>query len=192
MSAQANRPTEAGIGKAQYRVMNWPAYDRALVQRGSLTSWFDEGFLRERWRPAPTGQRRTWRKVHLAFDADVEADHPRTQALAEIAHQGLSEWKKIDRLSSPQSRRKWHLPLQTTGWRSPGLPSVRNPGDGGACASGRLEYHDLPRHTRFHSSRGYFVLSKRGSGEIQPSVYLCTNAHHTLLLVDQQKRQLGG
>jgi len=27
------------------------------VQRGNLTIWFDEVFLRERWRPAPTGQR---------------------------------------------------------------------------------------------------------------------------------------
>ena len=41
----------------QYRVTNWPEYDRALVQRGSLTIWFDEAFLRERWRPAPTGRR---------------------------------------------------------------------------------------------------------------------------------------
>ncbi len=57
MSTQANRPTEAGIGKAQYRVTNWPEYDRALVQRGSLTLWFDEMFLRERWWPAPTGKR---------------------------------------------------------------------------------------------------------------------------------------
>jgi hypothetical protein len=258
MSHQANPPTEAPTGKAKYRVTNWPEYDRALVQRGSLTIWFDEAFLRERWRPAPTGrrgapfeyadiaiqallmlkavfnlpyrmveglarsivrwlglelsipdhtvlsrraqtltvniprrqrtgpvhvvvdstglkiygegewkvrrhgagQRRTWRQVHLAFDADVkdvigvevtteewtdgevfeglldqiegdiaqvdgdgaydsrgvydaalergakvavpprenavpwEADHPRTQALAEIAEQGLPEWKK--------------------------------------------------------------------------------------------------
>lgn len=57
MSAQANRPMEAATEKVQYRVTNWPEYDRALVQRGSLTIWFDEGFLRERWRPAPTGQR---------------------------------------------------------------------------------------------------------------------------------------
>lgn len=57
MSAQANRPTEAATEKVQYRVTNWPEYDRALVQRGSLTIWFDEAFLRERWRPVPTGKR---------------------------------------------------------------------------------------------------------------------------------------
>lgn len=57
MSAQAHRPTEATAEKVQYRVTNWPEYDRALVQRGNLTIWFDEVFLRERWRPAPTGQR---------------------------------------------------------------------------------------------------------------------------------------
>jgi hypothetical protein len=57
MSAQANRPMEAATEKVQYRVTNWPEYDRALVRRGSLTIWFDEEFLRARWRPAPTGRR---------------------------------------------------------------------------------------------------------------------------------------
>jgi len=57
MSTQAHRPTEATTEKVPYRVTNWPEYDRALVQRGNLTIWFDEVFLRERWRPAPTGQR---------------------------------------------------------------------------------------------------------------------------------------
>lgn len=57
MSNQANPLAETSTGKAKYRVTNWPEYDRALVQRGSLTIWFDEAFLRERWRPAPTGNR---------------------------------------------------------------------------------------------------------------------------------------
>ena len=35
------------VKKAKYRVTNWPEYDRALVQRGSLTVWFDAEFLRE-------------------------------------------------------------------------------------------------------------------------------------------------
>jgi hypothetical protein len=41
----------------KYRVTNWPESDRALVQRGHLTRWFEETFLREHWRPAPTGKR---------------------------------------------------------------------------------------------------------------------------------------
>ena len=57
MTAQTDRPMEVVTEKVQYRVTNWPEYDRALVQRGSLTIWFDEEFLRERWRPAPTGKR---------------------------------------------------------------------------------------------------------------------------------------
>ena len=43
--------------KAQYRVTNWREYDRALVERGSLTVWFDEEFVREHWRPKATGRR---------------------------------------------------------------------------------------------------------------------------------------
>ena len=57
MSNQAHPMTETSTGNATYRVTNWPAYDRALVQRGRLTIWFDEAFLRERWRPVPTGKR---------------------------------------------------------------------------------------------------------------------------------------
>lgn len=56
MPHHASPPTAASTGKAKYRVTNWPEYDRALVRRGNLTIWFDESFLRERGRPAPTGQ----------------------------------------------------------------------------------------------------------------------------------------
>lgn len=57
MTAPVLQPTKAKTEKVQYRVTNWPEYDRALVRRGSLTLWFDDVFLNERWRPAPTGRR---------------------------------------------------------------------------------------------------------------------------------------
>jgi hypothetical protein len=57
MTTQASQPMEVALPKVQYRVTNWPEYDRALVRRGSLTIWFDEAFLQDRWRPAPTGKR---------------------------------------------------------------------------------------------------------------------------------------
>ncbi len=57
MTAEAIPAVQAATQKIQYRVTNWPGSDRALVRRGSLTIWFDEEFLRERWRPAPTGRR---------------------------------------------------------------------------------------------------------------------------------------
>jgi hypothetical protein len=43
------------VKKAQYRVTNWPEY-RALVQRGSLTVWFDDAFLHGHWRAAHNGK----------------------------------------------------------------------------------------------------------------------------------------
>jgi hypothetical protein len=57
MTTQASQPMEVALPKVQYRVTNGPEYDRALVRRGSLTIWFDEAFLQDRWRPAPTGKR---------------------------------------------------------------------------------------------------------------------------------------
>ncbi len=37
-----------------YKAKNWPAYNEALKQRGSLTIWFDPDMV---WVPPPTGKR---------------------------------------------------------------------------------------------------------------------------------------
>jgi len=37
-----------------YKTKNWPAYNDALKQRGSLTIWFDPDMV---WVPPPTGKR---------------------------------------------------------------------------------------------------------------------------------------
>ena len=41
--------------KTKYRVGNWRAYERALVQRGDVTLWLSAD-AREGWRPSPSGQ----------------------------------------------------------------------------------------------------------------------------------------
>ena len=41
--------------KAKYRVENWRAYERALVQRGDVTLWLSAD-ARNAWRPSPSGQ----------------------------------------------------------------------------------------------------------------------------------------
>ena len=40
-------------GSPEYRVTNRSEYDRALVNRGNLTIWFDEASIRDQWTPAP-------------------------------------------------------------------------------------------------------------------------------------------
>lgn len=59
METQATSSTHIASsgGKAKWRVTNWSEYDRALVQRGDLTVWFDEEFVQKHWRPDPTGKR---------------------------------------------------------------------------------------------------------------------------------------
>jgi hypothetical protein len=42
--------------KAKYRVKNWSAYNQALIQRGSLTVWFDEEALEGWAHPDQTGK----------------------------------------------------------------------------------------------------------------------------------------
>ena len=43
--------------KTAYRVNNWPAYDKALRDRGDITLWLSHEAI-EAWTPPPTGKRR--------------------------------------------------------------------------------------------------------------------------------------
>ncbi|WP_287640524.1 transposase, partial [Accumulibacter sp.] len=53
MAMRVNPDTgEVGV-KQRYRVTNWSEYDRALVNRGNLTIWFDDESLRDSWTPPP-------------------------------------------------------------------------------------------------------------------------------------------
>jgi len=50
------KPETGEVGlKQRYRVTNGSEYDRALVNRGHLTLWFDEASIRVQWTPPATG-----------------------------------------------------------------------------------------------------------------------------------------
>ena len=51
MAARCKIDESAGKQKHRYRVTNWAEYDRALVNRGNLTIWFDEASIAESWTP---------------------------------------------------------------------------------------------------------------------------------------------
>lgn len=53
----APNPEAATPKKEKYRVTNWSEYDRALVERGNITFWFDKEAVEEKWTPEPTGKR---------------------------------------------------------------------------------------------------------------------------------------
>jgi len=56
MPYKANEPRRHKIPRARYKVCNWPQYDRALQQRGSLTVWVTPEALAA-WHPPHTGGR---------------------------------------------------------------------------------------------------------------------------------------
>ena len=56
MPYKANEPRRHKIPRARYQVTNWPDYDRALQQRGSLTVWVTPEALTA-WHPPHTGGR---------------------------------------------------------------------------------------------------------------------------------------
>lgn len=51
-----SKRTDKGPQKARYRVSNWAAYNKSLVERGSITVWISDEVLDE-WRPKPKGRR---------------------------------------------------------------------------------------------------------------------------------------
>jgi Transposase DDE domain len=57
MAARTKIDERAAKPKYRYRVTNWAEYDRALVNRGNLTLWFDERHIAESWTPPrPVGR----------------------------------------------------------------------------------------------------------------------------------------
>ena len=56
-SSEQRGTVEAPRKEQQYRITNWPEYDRALVERGNITLWFDKEAIGEKWTPEPSGKR---------------------------------------------------------------------------------------------------------------------------------------
>jgi hypothetical protein len=71
MPYKANEPRRHRIPRARYKVTNWPEYDRALQQRGSLTVWVTPAALAA-WHPPKTGRR--GRSPQYA-DIAIETEH---------------------------------------------------------------------------------------------------------------------
>src|SRR4051812_30789316 len=68
MPYKANEPRRHRIPRARYRVSNWPEYDRALQQRGSLTVWVMPEALAA-WHP-PKMDRRGRSRTYSDRDRD--------------------------------------------------------------------------------------------------------------------------
>src|SRR5215203_246296 len=71
MPYKANEARRHKIPRARYRVTNWPEYDRALQQRGSLTVWVTPEALAA-WHPPKTGRRGRSRTYS---DVAIETGH---------------------------------------------------------------------------------------------------------------------
>jgi hypothetical protein len=71
MPYKANEARRHKIPRARYKVTNWPEYDRALQQRGSLTVWVTPEALAA-WHPPKTG--RPGRSPRYA-DIAIETGH---------------------------------------------------------------------------------------------------------------------
>jgi transposase len=51
MATRMKADEGAAKAKHRYRVTNWAEYDRALVNRGNLTIWFDKASIQDSWTP---------------------------------------------------------------------------------------------------------------------------------------------
>lgn len=74
--------------KRQYRIRNWPDYNKALISRGSLTLWVEQRAInawRDHSRPARPGRRRTYTDTAILCALTLREVY----ALALRATQGL-------------------------------------------------------------------------------------------------------
>ncbi len=56
MKKKTGKAKNKNTKKATYRIRNWAAYNKSLVQRGSITLWISEAVL-STWHPEPEGKR---------------------------------------------------------------------------------------------------------------------------------------
>src|SRR5215211_7565953 len=90
MPYKANEARRHKIPRARYKVTNWPEYDRALQQRGSLALWVTPEALAA-WHPPKTG--RPGRSPRYA-DIAIETGH--LLRLAALRAQGAAWYGKHD------------------------------------------------------------------------------------------------
>ena len=83
--------------KTKYRVGNWPAYDRGLVDRGDLTIWISIDAI-DGWRPRPSGVRR----IYLLLDIMRRASFHTTRLPGPL------------RFPGGPSQRRWTTPPSST------------------------------------------------------------------------------
>ena len=121
--------------KTRYRVTNWPAHDRALVQRGAITMWISDDAIRS-WKPRPSlkrgGQRRdsdvaieTALTLRVAFNLPLRQAEGFLRSLFEIMglslevpdHTTLSRRSQNlnVRLRRPVANKPMHLIVDSTG-----------------------------------------------------------------------------
>src|SRR3954449_1348062 len=97
MPYKVHEPRRHKIPRARYKARNWPAYDRPLQQRGSLTLWVTPEALAA-WHPPRTGQRgrprdysgrgdRNWAPAAPGLWSALEANR-RSAALAHDSARG--------------------------------------------------------------------------------------------------------
>ena len=131
MPYKFNEPRRHRIPRARYRVQNWPEYDRALQQRGSLTVWVTPEALAA-WQPSRAGQRGRPREYS---DVAIETGHLLRLAFGRPWRQTEGLLRSIVGLL----RLEVGVPDHTTfAWRSPGLAL--------AAALARAQTSDGPVH----------------------------------------------
>jgi len=104
--------------KRRYRVTNWPSYDRALAERGSLTVWFSPEAVKA-WTAGRTGQRGGQRRYS---DLAAELRRPAPSGPIDLIVDasglkvfGQGEWAAARYGGRPMEWRKLHLAVDQAG-----------------------------------------------------------------------------
>jgi IS5 family transposase len=176
--------------KTKYRLRNWREYNRALVQRGSLTLWITEDIVQ------------TWQ----AMEQEHKRGHPRTYSdtaivtmatLQEVSHLGLRQAEGLmDSIGtllqlavpiphySTLSRRRATVEVELPRTRSKeALPMVVDSTGVKVCGEGEWKVRQHG-YTRRRTWRKVHVGVDEASGEIVAAVVTTNDYHDSQLLPD--------
>src|SRR3954468_12275222 len=136
MPYKANEPRRHKIPRARYKVRNWPEYDRALQQQGSLTLWVTPEALAA-WHPPRTGQRGRPRDYS---DVAIETGHLLHLAFGRPWRQTEGLLASLATLARPEHRRsRPHDVLPAQPW--PGARDGAGARPGGRAGSRRDRFN---------------------------------------------------
>jgi hypothetical protein len=87
---------DRSVAKQKFKITNWPTYNKALINRGSITFWLDDEAIQARYESAtPSSRGRPQRYSDLAITTGLRMLWAPVRALNKMTKAGMPESVRI-------------------------------------------------------------------------------------------------